>query len=153
MIIQAGFDLELLARPLIVHEGNVLPRLVVIGLDANMQLENLEVASDQFAGRLEPYFDSILDTLDPEWTRYFAVVHAGVWMEDSLPWDVPIIMEAEGLKTLANERGYQLIGHLGLDATGYMCDGPHAYFDQYPLGDELPCTMNHWVHSGYGKCG
>jgi hypothetical protein len=37
MIIQAGFDLELLARLLIAPEGNVLPKLVVIELDANMQ--------------------------------------------------------------------------------------------------------------------
>jgi hypothetical protein len=152
MIIQAGFDLEFLARPLIVHQGKVLPRLVVIGLDANMQLESLEVASDQFAGKLEPHFDSILDKLDPEWTRYFAVAHAGVWTENCWPWDIPIIREAEGLKTLAKGRGYQMIGHVGLDATGYMSDGPPAYFDQYPLGEELPCTMDHWVHSRYGTC-
>jgi hypothetical protein len=151
MIIQAGFDLELLARLLIVQEGRVLPKLVVIGMDAEMQLESIELVSDKFAGRLEPYFDSILDKLDPERTRYFAIAHAGIWTEQCLPWDIPIIMEAEGLQTLANERGFQMIGHLGLDGTGYMSDGPHSYFDQYDRG--LPPTMNHWVHSKYGKCG
>lgn len=153
MIIQAGFDLELLARPLIVQDGKVLSKLVVIGLDANMQLESIELVTDQFAGKLEPYFDSILDKLDPEWTRHFALAHAWIWTENRLPWDIPIIMEAAGLQTLAKERGYQMIGHLGLDATGYMSDGPHAYFDQYPGHDDLPCTMSHWVHSGYGACG
>jgi hypothetical protein len=151
MIIQAGFDLEFLARPLIVQQGKLLPRLVVIGLDAEMQLECLEIASDRFGGKLEPHFDSIFDELDAEWTRYFAIAHAGIWTEHSLPWEVPIIMEAEGLRTLADQRGFHMIGHFGLDETGYMCNGPHAYFDQYHRG--LPCTMDHWVHSKYGTCG
>lgn len=86
MIIQAGFDLELLARPLIVQEDKVLPRLVVIGLDAEMQLESIKVASDHFSGQLEPEFDAILDELEPKWTRYFAIAHAGIWTEHSPPW-------------------------------------------------------------------
>jgi hypothetical protein len=77
MIIQAGFDLELLAQPLIVQEDKLLPRLVVIGLDAEMQRESIKVASDQFTGRQEPEFDSILNELEPRWTRCFAIAHAG----------------------------------------------------------------------------
>ncbi|MHC6222513.1 hypothetical protein [Arthrobacter sp. MMS24-S77] len=36
MIIQAGFDLQILARPLIDQEEKLYPRPVVIGLDADM---------------------------------------------------------------------------------------------------------------------
>jgi hypothetical protein len=149
MIIQAGFDLELLARPLIVQEDKLLPRLVVIGLDAEMQLESIKLASEHFTGKLEPQFDAILDELEPQWTRYFAIAHAGIWAEDCPPWEVPIIQEAADLNALATQAGFRMIGHIGIDAMGYMCDGPHSYFDQYRLGNDLPCTMSHWVHSSY----
>ena len=60
-------------------------------------------------------------------------------------------VHVSGRPTLADQRGFQMIGHFGLDETGYMCNGPHSYFDQYHRG--LPCTMDHWVHSKYGTCG
>jgi hypothetical protein len=44
-----------------------------------------------------------------------------------------------------------MIGHLGLEETEYMSNGPHYYFDRYDLG--LPCTMDHWVHSERGHDG
>ncbi|HJV99340.1 MAG TPA: hypothetical protein VJ617_09630 [Arthrobacter sp.] len=91
MIIQAGFDLQILARPLIVQEGN--------------------------------YSES------------------------------PILQEAKRLKAAAAQRGLRMIGHFGLDETGYMSDGPHSYFDQYGLSEGLPPTMSYWVNSKYGKCG
>jgi hypothetical protein len=150
MIIQAGFDLELLARLLIVPEGTVLHKLVVIGLDSSMQLASIHVVSHQFDGRMEPYFRSILDQLDVESTRYFAVAHAGAWPECPNQ-AAPVLEEAEALRTLAHQRGFQMIGHFGLDGTEYMSNGPHYYFDRYHLG--LPCTMDHWVHSQYGSCG
>lgn len=150
MIIQAGFDLQILARPLIVQEGRVLPKLVVIGLDAEMQLDSIEVVSDAFAGSLEPHHNSILDGLDLEWTKYFAIAHAGIWTENNYNCDDPILTEAKALQTVAAQRGIQMIGHFGLDETGYMSAGAHSYFDQYLL--DLPPTMSHWVHSKYGKC-
>jgi hypothetical protein len=151
MIIQAGFDLQILARPLIVQEGRVLPRLVVIGLDADMQLDSIAVVSDEFAGSLEPHHNAILDGLGLEWTKYFAIAHAGIWTEDNYSFDEPILIEAKALETLAAQRGLQMIGHFGLDETAYMSAGPHSYFDQYLL--DLPPTMSHWVNSKYGKCG
>jgi hypothetical protein len=42
MIIQAGFDLQILARLLIAPEGNVLPKLVVMEMDANMQFADIQ---------------------------------------------------------------------------------------------------------------
>jgi hypothetical protein len=152
MIIQAGFDLEILARPLIVNEGRVLPRLVVIGLDAEMQLDSIEVVSDEFAGSLEPHHNAILDGLDLKWTKYFAIAHAGIWTENDYNCDDPILIEANGLQTVAAQRGLQMIGHFGIDETGYMSAGAHSYFDQYPRHEDLPRTMSHWVHSKHGKC-
>ena len=152
MIIQAGFDLEILARPFIVREGIVLPRLVVVGLDADMQLDRVEVVSEEFTGSLEPHFDAVLAALDPEWTKYFAIAHAGTWTErDYSPQD-PIHLEAKKLEGVAAQRGFRMIGHFGQDETGYMSAGAHHYFDQYPGHDDLPCTMTHWVHSMFGKC-
>jgi hypothetical protein len=152
MIIQAGFDLQILARPLIVQEGRVLPRLVLIGLDADMQLDSIEVVSHEFAGSLEPHHNAILEGLDIEWTKYFAIAHAGIWTEYNYNYNDPILIEAEGLEAVAAQRGLQMIGHFGLDETGYMSARAHSYFDQYPSHAELPCTMTHWVHSKFGKC-
>ncbi|MBT2593947.1 hypothetical protein [Arthrobacter sp. ISL-72] len=147
MIIQAGFDLEILARPFIVQDGIVLPRLVVIGLDVDMQLDCLEVISEKFGGSLEPHFDAILSPLDPEWTKYFAIAHAGTWSErDYYPED-PIHRKATKLARVAAQRGFRMIGHFGQDETGHMSAGAHYYFDQYPSHDDLPCTMTHWESS------
>ncbi|MEW9873312.1 hypothetical protein [Arthrobacter sp. HS15c] len=150
MIIQAGFDLEILARLLIVPEGNVLPKLVVIELDADMQFADIQVVSHQFGGRLEPHFDAILRQLNTDRTRYFAIAHAGAWPECTAV-DAPILAEAEALRASALQRGFLMIGHFGLEGDEYMSNGPHYYFDRYHLS--LPCTMDHWVHSRHGKCG
>lgn len=150
MIIQAGFDLEFLARLLIAPEGKILPRLVVIGLDADMQFADIGVACCQFDGSLEPYIDTILEHLDPDTTRYFAIAHAGGW-ECTDVVHAQVLTEAEALRAAALERGFLMIGHFGLDEDGYLSNGPHYYFDRYHLG--LPCTMDHWVHSKHGKCG
>lgn len=147
MIIQAGFDLQILARPLIVQEGRVLPRLVVIGLDADMQLDSVGVVSEEFTGSLEPHFDAVLAALDPEWTKYFGIAHAGTWPEGDYYPDVPIHLEAQKLAGVAAQRGFRMIGHFGQDETGYMAAGAHCYFDQYPSLDDLPCTMTHWESS------
>ncbi len=149
MIIQAGFDLEFLARLLIAPTGNVSPKLVVIELDANMQLADIQVVSHQFDGQLEPHFDAVLGQLDSDGTRYFAIAHAGVWPECG-DFHAPILEAAEELRTRAHQRGFLMIGHFGLDGAGYMSNGPHYYFDRYHLG--LPCTMDHWVHSKHGTC-
>jgi hypothetical protein len=150
MIIQAGFDLEFLARLLIAPAGEVLPRLVLIELDADMQFGDIALVSCQFDGRLKPHYDTILGHLDQDSTRYFAIAHAGCWPECA---DIhePVLVEAEELRELALHRGFVMIGHFGLDDAGYMSNGPHYYFDRYRLG--LPCTMDHWVHSKHGKCG
>lgn len=153
MIIQAGFDLQILVRPLIVQEGKVLPKLVVISLDADMQLDGIKVVSDEFAGSLMPHHDAILDGFDPAWTTYFAIAHAGTWTDRCYGHDDPILKEGEALKEAASKRGLYMVGHFGLDETGYMAAGPHSYFDQYPFHSDLPRTMSHWVHSKYGKCG
>lgn len=153
MIIQAGFDLQILARPLIVQEEKLYPRLVVIGLDAEMQLESIRVVTESFEGSLNPFQDAILDNLDLEGSKYFSIAHAGIWAEDDYYDEQPILAEAKKLKGIAEERGLHMIGHFGLDETGYMSNGPHSYFDQYPSGDDLPDTMLHWVHSRFGECG
>lgn len=150
MIIQAGFDLEFLARLLIAPTGQVLPMLVVIELDADMQLADLRLVTNQFDGSLGPHVKAILDPLETDTTRYFAIAHAGCWPECT-EVHAPILEEAEALREAAIERGFLMIGHFGLDGVGYMSNGPHYYFDRYPLG--LPCTMDHWIHSKHGKCG
>lgn len=153
MIIQAGFDLQILVRPLIVQGEKVLPKLVVIALDGDMQLDGIKVVSDEFAGSLEPHHDAILDWMDLDWTKYFAIAHAGIWPEDDYCSESPILQGAKTLEAVAAQRGLRMIGHFGLDETGYMSDGPHSYFDQYGLSEHLPPTMSHWVNSRYGKCG
>jgi hypothetical protein len=55
MIIQAGFDFEILARPLIIQHGMLMPSLVLICLDADMQLDSVDVVPGNFAGRLVPF--------------------------------------------------------------------------------------------------
>lgn len=150
MIIQAGFDLEFLARLQIVPLGEVLPRLVLIAVDADMQLADISVATRRFDGRLEPHFDSILGRLDPETTRYFAIAHAGCWSE-CLDTEDPVLQDANALRELALQRGFVMLGHFGLDECGYTSNGPHYYFDRYRLG--LPCTMDHWVHSKHREDG
>lgn len=67
----------ILAHPLIAPGGKLTPRLVLIALDAEMQLDSVEVIADDFAGSLAPYHDAVLTALDREYTRYFAIAHPG----------------------------------------------------------------------------
>ena len=152
MIIQAGFDLQILARPLIDQEEKLYPRLVVIGLDAEMQLESIRVVTESFEGSLNPFQDAILEDLDLEGFTYFAIAHAGIWAEHDYFDQQPILAEGKLLSEAAARRGLLMIGHFGIDETGYMSAGPHSYFDQYASGDDLPDTMIHWVHSRFGNC-
>ena len=75
MIIQAGFDFEILARPLIIQHGMLMPSLVLICLDSDMQLESVDVVPGDFAGCLAPFHDAVLAALDSEYTKYFAIAH------------------------------------------------------------------------------
>ncbi|MET3922624.1 hypothetical protein [Arthrobacter sp. UYEF20] len=151
MIIQAGFDFEFLARPFIVQDGRLMPKLVVICVDAEMRLNSVDVIAGDFAGSLTPFHDAVLVALDPEYTKYFAIAHPGRFSE--YDFAEPITDEADELELKAAERGMQLIGHFAIDETGYMSARARSYFDQYPEHDDLPRTMNHWSHSKLGKCG
>lgn len=150
MILQAGFDFEILARPYIVQDGRLTPKLVLICVDSEMRLDSISVITDNFQGSIGPFQDSILEALDPEYVRYFAIAHAGRFSE--YDFSEPIMDEAQVLDEAAAEHGMQLIGHLALDETGYMSARARSYFDQYPSHDDLPRTMFHWSHSEFGEC-
>ena len=151
MIIQAGFDFETLARPFIVQGGKLMPRLVLICVDAEMRLSSVDVVADDFSGSLAPFRDAVLAALDAEYTRYFAIAHPGRFSEYHC--SEPILDEARALESEAADRGMQLIGHFAIDETGYMSARACSYFDQYPGNDDLPRTMFHWSHSRLGQCG
>lgn len=150
MIIQAGFDFVILARPFIVPDGRVLSNLVLVCVDAEMQLDSVEVITEDFAGSLAPFSDALLVALDSEFTKYFAIAHPGRFSEHRCA--DPIMNEANALESKAAERGIQLIGHFAVDETGYMSARAHMYFDQYPSHNDLPRTMLHWSHSRVDRC-
>ena len=75
MIIQAGFDFVILARPFIVPDGRVRSNLVLVCVDAEMQLDSVQVITEDFAGSLAPFHDAVLMALDSEFTKYFAIAH------------------------------------------------------------------------------
>ncbi|QCB96324.1 hypothetical protein E5206_04765 [Arthrobacter sp. PAMC25564] len=151
MIIQAGFDFEILARPFIVQDGKLVPNLVLICVDAEMRLDSVDVIAEDFSGSLAPFLDAVLVALDPEYTRYFAIAHPGRFSE--YDFSEPIMDEARILASKAADRGMQLIGHFAIDETGYRSARARSYFDQYPSHEDLPRTMFHWSHSSLGKCG
>ena len=151
MIIQAGFDFVILARPFIVPDGRLRPNLVLVCVDAEMQLDSVEVIADDFAGCLVPFHDAVLTALDREYTRYFAIAHPGRFSEEYCGSD-PVLDEARILESKAAERGMHLIGHIAIDETGYMSARGRMYFDQYPSHDDLPRTMLHWSHSKVDRC-
>ena len=150
MIIQAGFDFVILARPFIVPDGKIRPNLVLVCVDAEMQLDSVQVVTEDFAGSLAPFHDDVLLALDSEFTRYFAIAHPGSFSEYGC--SDPIMGEADELESKAAERGMQLIGHFAVDETGYMSARAHMYFDQYPQHEDLPRTMLHWSHSKLVRC-
>ena len=151
MIIQAGFDLAILARPLILQHGRLMPRLVLISLDADMQLNDVDVVPGEFMGCLVPFQDSVLAALDPAATKYFAVAHPASFGADDGGED-PVLEEARTLESKAAERGIQLIGHFAIDETSYLSARTPLYFDQDPGHNDLPRTMLHWSHSALARC-
>ena len=53
----------------------LMPSLVLICLDSDMQLESVDVVPGDFAGCLAPFHDAVLAALDSEYTKYFAIAH------------------------------------------------------------------------------
>jgi hypothetical protein len=151
MIIQAGFDFVILARPFIVPDGRVRSNLVLVCVDADMQLDSVQVITEDFAGSLAPFHDAVLMALDSEFTRYFAIAHPGRF-SGYFGGSEPILDDANSLESKAAERGMQLIGHFAVDETGYMSARAHMYFDQYPSHNDLPRTMLHWSRSNVDRC-
>ena len=151
MIIQAGFDFEILARPFIFQQGKLTPRLVLICLDADMQLDSVDVVANHFEGCVAQFHDAVLAALDPECTKYFAIAHPGSLSED-FRFSDPILDEVRTLESKAAERGMQLIGHFVIDETGYWSTRARMYFDQYPRHNDLPRTMLHWSRSKLVRC-
>lgn len=152
MIIQAGFDFEILARPRIIQHGMLMPTLVLICLDESMQLNSVRIVPGTFAGCLVPFEGAILAALNPDYTKYFAIAHPGSFSEGFSEPD-PLLDEAAALETKAAERGMRLIGHFAIDETGSMSARPRSYFDEYPSHKDLPRTMVHWVHEKFGNRG
>ena len=150
MIIQAGFDFAMLAQPYIIQCGRILPRLVIISVDSEMELDYVQVVAEDFAGSLEPFYDAVLAALDQEDTKYFAIAHSGRF---SASYHMePLVHEARFLESKASERGMQLIGHIAIDESGFMSARAFSYFDQYPTLSNLPRTMLQWSHSTLSSC-
>ena len=150
MIIQAGFDFVILARPFIVPDGRVRSNLVLVCVDAEMQLDSVQVITEDFAGSLAPFHDALLVALDSEFTKYFAIAHPGSFSDYGC--SDQIMDEVDELESKAAERGMQLIGHFAVDETGYISARAHMYFDQYPSHNDLPRTMLHWSRSNVDRC-
>ena len=149
MIIQAGFDIQVLARPYIVPNGVPLNRLVVVGLNSDMCLISIGIASYQFDGSLEPLFDDIFKVLTTEGIKYFAIAYGGCWQDFDFESAEPAPAEIEKLRRLATALGLRMIGNYGVDESRATAVELHSYFDQH--GRDLPETMLHWRHSSLSK--
>ncbi|YCH07275.1 hypothetical protein ACTAQJ_19630 [Arthrobacter sp. alpha11c] len=149
MIIQAGFDIQVLARPYIVPNEIPLSRLVVIGLNSDMCLTSIGIASYQFDGSLEPLFDDIFEVLTTEGIKYFAIAYGGCWQHFDFESAEPSPAETEKLRRLAIARGLLMIGNYGIDESRATAVELHSFFDQHRR--DLPETMLHWRHSSLSK--
>ncbi|MDI2033519.1 hypothetical protein [Paenarthrobacter nitroguajacolicus] len=150
MIIQSGFDFQVLARPYILPNGVLLPRLVVVGLDSDMCFRSAGIASFQFDGWQEPLIDDILEVLPADGTRYFAIAYPGFWRTHNFESAQPSAADVESLRERAGERGLYLLGHFGIGEEHEMQVNLESYFDQSEM--VVPRTMLHWRHSVLPNC-
>jgi hypothetical protein len=67
---------------------------------------------------LKPFQDAILEHLDLEGSKYFAIAHAGIWAENDFFSEQPILAEAKLLSEAAAWKGILMIGHYGIDVHG-----------------------------------
>ncbi len=148
MIIQAGFDIQVLARPYIAPNEKPLSRLVVIGLDSDMCFTSIGIASYRFNGSLEPLFDNVFKVLRTEGIKYFAIAYGGCWQHFDFDSVEPAPAEIEKLRKMAAVRGLEMIGNYAVDASPETVE-LHSYFDRQ--GRDLPETMLHWRHSSLSK--
>ncbi|WP_125614718.1 hypothetical protein [Specibacter cremeus] len=153
MIIQAGFDFEILAQPHLLCDGGTTDKLVLIEADRDLEPVSVRVVSEEFDGSLKPHIDAIVERLDPEETRFFGIAHAG----DIAPWgyvDKDLDADSEALRKLADSRGFRLLAHLVFTADSWISLYGNSYFELY--GDryaDLPSTMREWKRSPSGGDG
>lgn len=147
MILQAGFDLTQLAQPLIRSHGRNCNRLVLIQATRNLELIGVGMVTKNFSGTLAPHMDQILDLLEPDYTKFFAIAHPSHRGPGGIP-DLQIMDESDVLRDLAAANGFHLIGHVLFEEDRWQSLCGNRYFDQYLHGFEtLPPTMDHWSRS------
>ena len=144
MILQAGFDLTQLAQPLIRRHGRNKNRLVLIQATRDLELIGVGILTKHFSGKLSPHMDAILEHLEPDYTKFFAIAHPSQGGPFGIP-DPDIAEESELLSVRASTQGCQLIGHVLFEEDRWQSLGGNHYFDQY-FHDitGLPTTMDHW---------
>ncbi len=144
MILQAGSDLTQLAQPFLRRNGRNKNRLVLIQATRDLELIGVGILTEHFSGRFAPHMDAILECLEPDYAKFFAIAHPSQRGPGGVP-DLEIADESEVLRDRASTQGCQLIGHVLFEEDRWLSLGGNHYFDQYVHDfTELPPTMNHW---------
>lgn len=143
MIIEAGYDLEILAHPYCVGPTALPDPLVVIELDADLFCFGPDLAPALMGDSFDPHVPGILDGLLDS-TRYLALARRGVANhQHEYRSSDPLQPSRERLKQALGARGILLFNELIINDNGWISRGPAKRFRTYPLdgGNFLPWTI------------
>jgi hypothetical protein len=139
MIITAGWDfLHLTVDRFDWDDGS--RRLFAVLMNGDMDFYGVEEVTAAFDGDIDALIPAILEMVDIDFVRYFAIVE----QRDVLPeqwswsdgetWSPP----ARHLKLAAAELGLHMISHVFVTVDEWNSTGPMHEFKSYLMGDELP---------------
>ena len=134
MIIDSGSDFLLLALPHLWQPDSTGRTVVSLALDDDMGLCGTRVVTSDYGGELDEIATEILESVDQDYVRYFAIAQESRHAENHL-------LDYDATKRLADtaaSRGLHLISHLYVTPDSWCSTGPMYTFSSYMMGDELP---------------
>ena len=140
MIIDSGWDFVLLAQEHL-HWSDGSRRLLAILMSDDLGYYGTHEISARYDGDMDAIADEILQVIDDDFIRYFAVVEQcamipehNSFINSAGEWRPP----SENLKDRALDRGLFMIGHVFIDPVHWNSTGPMHSFKDYGMSADLP---------------
>ena len=152
MIIEAGYELQLLVQPILLANESSRKSLWLLAMDKDLRFLYPRKVLDTMGTTIEPHIDEIIGALGDDCfqTHYFAVAHMVPHVSFSIYEELSHLHEK--LQQAASPRGFELIGHLVFDEECWYSSGPMHSFRDYPGNDYPRAAMIPGPHEWGCSC-
>ncbi len=141
MIIEAGTDfLELGLQKFCWDDGSSV--LCVILMTGDLRYLSTRVITNSYDGKFDDVVEAILEAVDVDFVRYFAIVEQCEHLPKPDRHDEGdqdgLLSHSEMLTAAAELRGLRLLSHVYVGPEYWRATGPMYGFEDCPLSEDVP---------------